>query len=72
MSITFKEFTLNLIETALLNENQPSYTIKEIKELVNSAVENYEFEYNTTVNISSDIMSDIEQLLVSMNIELIK
>ncbi|MBD1379176.1 hypothetical protein [Metabacillus arenae] len=70
--ITFTEYILDKIESAILCDDKDTYTIQDIHNLVNSSIEDYEHEYNTTIsNLSNIPFTKIKQLLNQMNIKLV-
>jgi hypothetical protein len=67
--LSVNEFILNKIETAALNNDESSYTMSEINDMITTSIEDYEYEFNTTVNNLSDIpFKEVKAMLNRMNI----
>lgn len=66
--LSVNEFILNKIETAVLNEDQSTYALSDIQIMISTAIEDYNFEYETSHSYSSSYLNEVKAMLNRMNI----
>lgn len=67
--LTVDEFIVNKLETAILCSEQKSYSISELNDIIDLAIEDYEYEYQVGVSYNSDRFKLIKPILKSFKVE---